>query len=631
MSEPIVSAVRTIVIASLVLAGCGQASERSEVDQDFGAPGIGLRLCSPGDSDPSTCKSCVGGVMKSWCATGEFCYGGVCKTETRAAGSACTSAGQCATDHCTDGVCCGVAACAGGCEFCGVGGTCAVRTDRAPKSCSLTSGAGPCGAPGCNGAAGCSYPGASTACAGGCVGDLGTGFTFGGTGTCNGAAACKVTTGSTSCGAYACVAPAGCKTTCASDGDCLTTAFCEAGACKPKVSTGAVCADDRACAAGAGTCKVSPVGKRCCTATCVAPQVCDTKGTGCVGTLAIGEACSTGAVCATGKCHPTGKCAECTADPDCASVEFCDPVSLKCVPRAGVGDSCSTSASCPSGLSCTEGVCCEKADCGAGKSCALTKKGRCMKTGGTPCVADPECDSSHCVDGVCCDGGCVGQCEACDVAGSVGKCVAVKGAPHAARPACPGAEAALCARASCDGATRDTCQGFTPSSVACRKTSCLAGVATAAAACTGSGACPEPISAPCGGFSCDAEGLACRTSCTSPDHCVDGYVCHEGKCEPKTATCSADGASSVTREGAKKPCEAYRCDPSTGNCFEGCTGTAQCAPGFACDGDQCIPTAGPIDGDGGCSQGARRSGEASLFVVAAVGLLARLRRRGHRP
>ncbi len=622
-------AARLVTVAVVVgsLVGCGAPPPETTADPDAGVvegPDLEPKICYPGDSDPSKCLSCVGGIMKSWCASGEFCYGGTCKSETRSAGSPCTSSSQCATAYCTDGVCCNVSHCSGGCQACGAGGACVTKTGVAPKSCGLAPLGGSCGAPGCYGQANCSYP--TTACTAQCLGDASTGFTFGGSGTCGGGT-CNGISGVTSCGSYGCSDATGCKTSCASDADCLNTAFCDAGACKPKLSTGSPCVDDRACAASAGSCKPSSEGKRCCTASCASPQVCDTMGTGCVGTLPIGDACTSGGQCATGKCHAEGKCSQCLGDADCASSEFCDTATFKCIPRAGLGESCASSASCPAGLFCTEGVCCEKADCGEGSSCALGKKGVCAKKNGTACDANAECDSGHCVDGVCCDAACDGQCEACDVSKSVGKCVAVKGAPHGDRPACPGAEVELCARALCDGSARTSCEAFTDSDEACRAASCKDGVATAPASCTGKGTCPAPITAPCGGFACDAEGVACRTSCASDGECVDGFVCKDAKCEPKTAVCSPDGASSIPRDGAPKACAPFVCDPSTGNCFDKCVSSSQCASGFACDGTTCAALPASEDDGGGCAVRGPVVGGAAPFVIAALAALGAVGRR----
>ncbi len=618
---------------SAVASGCGGVPETDarEVDAgDIEGPDPQLRIgCSP-VGDIKNCTQCNGTMYVAYCASGETCWNNqYCRTETRSPGTACTSAMQCAAVACTDGVCCNVSACTGGCSFCGFAGNCQIKTGVAPKSCSLTAGAAPCGTPGCYGSASCSYAQTSTTCTPPCVGSISTGFTYGGSGTCDGSGACKGTGGSISCGQYRCDNTTGCKMTCSSDADCLTGAFCEGSVCKPKLTTGSPCPGNNACAAGAGTCQATNDGNRCCTATCTSPMVCNTAGTGCVGTLPIGSACSTGSVCATGICHPTGKCAACSADSDCSSIEFCDVTSLKCVPRAGVGDSCTTSASCPSGLFCTEGVCCEKTDCGAGSSCALTPKGKCMKQNGTACAAGGECGSGNCVDGICCDSACTGQCEACDVVGSLGKCVAVKGAPRGGRPACPGAEVSVCERATCDGANRTSCAAFTSSEAPCRDASCTGGMATAPANCTGTGSCPAPITTPCGGFACDAEGKACRSACTNDGECVDGYVCKDSRCEPKTSSCSSDGASSIARDGASKPCAPYLCDPSTGNCFAQCAGSSQCAAGFVCDGaNTCVaaPATDTTD-DGGCALGPP-GGRASAFAaVAALGLAIAVARR----
>jgi len=41
------------------------------------------------------------------------------------------------------------------------------------------------------------------------------------------------------------------------------------------------------------------------------------------------------------------------------------------------------------------------------------------------CSLDGDCDSTHCVDGYCCDTGCTGICDHCNVAGSIGTCTDV--------------------------------------------------------------------------------------------------------------------------------------------------------------------------------------------------------------
>ncbi len=62
---------------------------------------------------------------------------------------------------------------------------------------------------------------------------------------------------------------------------------------------------------------------------------------------------------------------------------------------------------------------------------------------GEACAAASECGSGYCVDGVCCDVACDGECAACDLAGSVGTC-----APRAAGTD----DEAECGAGVCDGA-----------------------------------------------------------------------------------------------------------------------------------------------------------------------------------
>src|SRR5690606_23273840 len=112
-----------------------------------------------------------------------------------------------------------------------------------------------------------------------------------------------------------------------------------------------------------------------------------------------------------------------------------------------------------------------------------------------------QCTSGSCVDGVCCDSACSGQCEACDVEGSVGACSPVNGAPHGDRDACAG-DGSIC-EGSCDGVTTSTCS-YPDASVECREASCAVGVATLAAFCGGTGSCPAEETQSCGAFACGA-------------------------------------------------------------------------------------------------------------------------------
>src|SRR5690606_10265305 len=107
------------------------------------------------------------------------------------------------------------------------------------------------------------------------------------------------------------------------------------------------------------------------------------------------------------------------------------------------------------------------------------RAGICAPAGelGAACSSGAECASGYCVDGVCCDGACTGQCEACNVAGSLGTCSPVPAgdAPRGARPACT-SDGSVCG-GSCDGTNRTACAY--PDGNVCRPGTCNAdGVAT---------------------------------------------------------------------------------------------------------------------------------------------------------
>ena len=56
---------------------------------------------------------------------------------------------------------------------------------------------------------------------------------------------------------------------------------------------------------------------------------------------------------------------------------------------------------------------------------AGTTDGAVGKAEGTTCGAANECASGNCVDGVCCESACAGECETCNLPNTLGKCMPV--------------------------------------------------------------------------------------------------------------------------------------------------------------------------------------------------------------
>jgi MYXO-CTERM domain-containing protein len=183
------------------------------------------------------------------------------------------------------------------------------------------------------------------------------------------------------------------------------------------------------------------------------------------------------------------------------------------------------------------GGCAIDRDCPTGTFCSAPV---CLpaKPGGFGCVTGSDCATGKCVDGSCCDTDCTGECEACDVVGSKGKCTPVVGAPHGSRTPCPGG-GATCA-AICDGKTTTTCAGFPDTKTECGPESCTAGVYTSPSFCDGAGKCVPGTTKKCDAYVC--AGPECATACAKPADCAPGYDCVGGGCVPGDAG-SKDGGS----------------------------------------------------------------------------------------
>jgi hypothetical protein len=247
---------------------------------------------------------------------------------------------------------------------------------------------------------------------------------------------------------------------------------------------------------------------------------------------------------------------------------------------------------------------------------------------GDACTKGPtECASGFCVDGVCCNAACTGQCEACDAAGLLGTCSPVIGAPHGARTACGGTG---CAATKCDGAERSKCAAFADVTTTCAPASCTDGASKPEAKCDGKGACSTTATTTaCAPYACGTN--ACKTTCQNDMDCSGSNVCDTKTqtCVVADATCTGDGLASqpLDRSQPAKDCAPYRCDGKSGHCFDRCDASDVCGPSAVCDGASHTCVGGPGEGDsGGCAVGAR-SGGGALAALAILGLLSRRRRR----
>jgi len=182
----------------------------------------------------------------------------------------------------------------------------------------------------------------------------------------------------------------------------------------------------------------------------------------CVDNVCCNSSCASTCMACTAAKKGSGKDGFCSniavmTDPDneCPAGE-CNG-SGACGSPAGMapnGTACGSDATCASGF-CVDGVCCEEACTTTCMACSSAKKGNgadgicgkiiagadpdaeckvgaCNGTGacasviqlgvGSSCASNAQCGSGFCVSGVCCNNTCSGQCDACNVPGSMGVC-----------------------------------------------------------------------------------------------------------------------------------------------------------------------------------------------------------------
>jgi hypothetical protein len=180
---------------------------------------------------------------------------------------------------------------------------------------------------------------------------------------------------------------------------------------------------------------------------------------------------------------------------------------------------------------------------------------------GSPCSVGTQCATGLCVDKVCCNAACSGQCMACDIASNQGTCLPVaSGPPHGTRAACGGS--GTCG-AQCKLITASTADCvFAPSTVTCAPQTCTGSTLTPPRVCDGIGSCAPGAASACPlGLSCDTAQTACLASCTTNADCTAAVP----NCNPSTHQCTTAGPIGAS------------CSVAT-DCQNG-----MCVDGFCCD------------------------------------------------
>lgn len=244
------------------------------------------------------------------------------------------------------------------------------------------------------------------------------------------------------------------------------------------------------------------------------------------------------------------------------------------------------------------------------------------------------CAAGVLADGVCCDRACDAPCEACDVAGKVGTCSAIDGAPRpgktcgaflctagACATGCAGdAECAIghrcvagaCVKKSALGATcaspAECASGFCADGVCC-DTACT-GQCESCDVAGGLGTCTPAIGAPRGGRpKCGTTSITCHVvQCDGFDReachegpVLDGSPCGSPRCDVNDWIGPSACTAGVCTAPAAQACDRFGCHPETG-CYKACATHEQCAPGHVCKDGGCVSSSSAT-----CSEDRRKS------------------------
>ncbi|XOB40311.1 MAG: hypothetical protein ACKKMR_03310 [Candidatus Nealsonbacteria bacterium] len=183
---------------------------------------------------------------------------------------------------------------------------------------------------------------------------------------------------------------------------------------------------------------------------------------------------------------------------------------------------------------------------------------------GESCVLSTECASGYCVDGVCCNETCGGDCEACDLAGSVGTCTSVEDGTDPEGDCGTGCQ--RCVSGSCQDYS-DICSAIDCYTGSCVSDACTIYSGGEKGTCTTCQYCNDSDAA-CDNWPNNTQAGGCNATC---------QACQSGSCG--YATAGTDPGSHCT-------------NPVSGSKTTGCA-TGNCNSSHVCgvytSGDQNCP------------------------------------------
>lgn len=538
-------------------------------------------------------------------------------------GVACGCHEECDSGSCVDGVCCS-SACEGTCQACNVPGkmgNCSpVPAGMAPVvagQCTRDE-VSTCGFDGtCDGNGGCRrYPDGTECEKGMCDGA-----------SVKGAKACRegecVMGSNVVCAPFGCdPEQAQCRQECTDNTQCAPGQQCKDGSCGKK-NLGAKCEAASECESGFcadGVCCNTKCDGGC--LSCNQPEkmgecapvaqdqpdphgVCKDNGATSCGTSGVCDGkggCAkygAGTVCRAQRCEGANQVSPSTCD----GMGECKPgAQVSCPPYTCSGNACVRT--CMNNSQCTGGNVCINGSCG--------KRGL-----GQKCDSNTECGSNFCVDGVCCDGACNGQCRFCASSQAPGWCINVPastpdprraaGVTDSSRICSPQSQSSCGRNGMCNG--NGGCQLW-PNNTMCANQSCSSSTNTYSPArlCDGAGTCRSQPSLTCAPYKCNAN--SCGTACGSNNDCVSPNECINGRCglKPPGALCGGDSecGSNFCRQGiccqtdCRGSCFSCALMGSRGVCTAVPAGGQDPAGTCRADGVSTCDRDGTCDGSGKC-------------------------------